>query len=81
MQDGSPDRRAGFVLSATVLRNSLQVEAEDGVKRRMMDSILQSSLSLEEGLGFCRFSLPLSQVGTKPGERGCGSGQPVGPDP
>lgn len=46
-----------------------------------MDSILQSSLSLEEGLGFCRFSLPLSQVGTKPGERGCGSGQPVGPDP
>lgn len=69
VQDGSPDRRAGFVLSAPVLRNSLQMEDEDGVKGSMMDPIPQSSLFLEEGLGSPRLSLLLRQVGTEPAER------------
>jgi hypothetical protein len=69
VQDGSPDRRAGFVLPATVLRNSLQMEDEDGVKGSMMDPIPQSSLFLEEGLGSPRLSLLLRQVGTEPAER------------
>lgn len=68
-QDGSPERRAGFVLPATVLRNSLQMEDEEGVKRSMMDPIPQSSLSLKEGLGSPRLSLLLKQVGTEPRER------------
>lgn len=38
-QAGFPGRRTGFVLPATVLRNSLQMEDEDEVKRNIMDPI------------------------------------------